>query len=214
MVTVPAAPLSVTVAPAAAELNVPAIVKFGATVAAKLTVVGEFVAELGNRMAPDAGVDDCGVKLTLTIALCPAGMVTGKFWPATENPAGTVGALTVTSPALAVSVTGCAGLVDPGLTLLKLKLTGLTSNCATTAASEPVPETLIDIGCDEAVLTTAMLADAGPATCGIKVTVAETLCPSCTVTGNEMPETEKAVAGLTDAELTVTLPPLAVKVIV
>jgi hypothetical protein len=49
-------------------------------------MVGEFVALLMSDTPLEIEPDDCGAKLTVTEALCPAASVKGKVMPLNENP--------------------------------------------------------------------------------------------------------------------------------
>ncbi len=58
----------------------------------RLTVVGEFVALLGNESVVETVPVDDGAKLTATVALPPAAIESGNVTPVTVNPQQTLGA--------------------------------------------------------------------------------------------------------------------------
>jgi hypothetical protein len=75
----------------------------------------------------------------------------------------------------------------------------------------PVPLTDSPTDESEALLLTVRDPEAAPAFVGEKTTLASTLCPDGIVNGKEIPESENSEL-LLDAEDTVTLPPVAVRV--
>ena len=106
-------------------------------VPARAWVAGEFDALLATLKLAEAFPLDCGVKVAVKEALCPAAMVAGKVKPLTLNSA-VLGVMedTVTLDPDAVSV-AVAALLDPTVTLPKLSVAGLTVNWLRTV---PVPE--------------------------------------------------------------------------
>ena len=74
---------------------------------------------------------DCGAKITLKLALCPAARVSGRAGPRRLNPDPVIAAsATVKSdPPELPRTSNCVALLPTG-TLLKLMLEGLTVNCA------------------------------------------------------------------------------------
>ena len=147
----------------------------------------EFDASLSTEIFPLAGPPDCGLKLTLKLALCPAPSVSGKVRPLTTKAAFVELAcvtLTVDPPEL-VRVS-CRLFVSPTCTLPKLKLAGL-------ATSEPgvVPDpergTLsVEF---EASLIMERFPLAGPPACGLNFTLKLVLCPAPIVAGRVSPVT-------------------------
>ncbi len=150
-------------------------------------VAGEFGALLENERVPDAVPLPCGVKATLTVTLCPAGMVSGNDAPCKANcELLLLAEETVTLAPLALSVVDTTPVV-PTVTLPKFREPGLTMSWPD-AVFVPVPVKLM--------LTpgpkTKALPNVMPALWGAKVTFNVTLCPLPKVTGKLGPLTEKA----------------------
>src|SRR6266496_457097 len=86
-----------------------------------------------------------------------------------------------------------------------------STKCCGAAAPEPVR--LSVRGDPAALVTNDTVADAEPAACGVKVRVNAAVCPAAMVRGNAGPVRVNS-ALLTEAELTITLAPVALRVAV
>jgi hypothetical protein len=133
-----------------------------------------------NVAFADAVPLDCGVKVTVNVAVPPAGIVSGTEGPVMVNSALlTEAELTVTLEPVALRVV-VRLLFAPTTTLPKLRLLGLTANWPT---ATPVPDRETEGAEPDASDTMAMLPLAAPAALGVNVTPKVKLCPAVSVIG-------------------------------
>lgn len=101
----------------------------------KLSV--EFEASLTMERLPLAGPPDCGLNLTLNVALCPAATVFGRVMPLMINPVGAFACVMVTPRPPELVTVSCRVCELPTCTLPKLKDAGLGVSVPAVA---PVPD--------------------------------------------------------------------------
>jgi hypothetical protein len=131
-------------------------------------VSGDPAALVTNDTLAEAVPVACGVKVSVNVAACPAGMVNGRAGPLKVNSAVLTDAeVTVTLPPVALSV-AVMFLLCPTITLPKPKLVGATPNVPT---AMPVPDKLMAGRVFDALETTETLPAGLPAACGVKLTL-------------------------------------------
>jgi hypothetical protein len=102
------------------------------------SVAGDSVFEalLAKDKLPETLPVTDGAKPTLKLALCPAGIVTGKVMPLRTNPAPLRESdVTVTAAPLALKLPLCSVLVAPRLIVPKLKLVGVIESVPVAAVT-------------------------------------------------------------------------------
>lgn len=150
-----------------------------------------------NPALPEALPEAFGVKRMVTERLCPALRVVGSFGPRMANselddPREEI----LTAAPEAVSLAGRV-LLDPTVTLPKLRAAGLTSSCA---AVTPFPETSISGVGSTVLLLNLRTPEVCPTTVGAKTTGNRRLAPGLIVAGKEKTPNEKALP-CTDREV-------------
>ena len=128
-----------------------------------------------------------GVKLTLTVTLCPADRFMGRAGPLTLKPVPEAARFEICTVVvwLLLSVRDSV-LVLLTSTLPKLRLVGLAPSCPETV---PVPESGIEILGFAALLVTDTLPLSDPLAGGVKFTFTVTLCPADRLMGSVKPLT-------------------------
>lgn len=127
---------------------------------------------------------DCGLKVIVSVALCPDDKVSGNEAPLNENsgsPTFPDEMVTLEFNALSVVV---SDLLAPTMTLPKLSPAGLTESCP---AAAPLPESEIGEIVLEASDTSVKLPEALAATLGAKTTSKVKLSPAFNCKGKYIP---------------------------
>jgi hypothetical protein len=161
---VPTLVVPVPVASATAEAGLPLLVKVNVALAAPLA---------------------CGVNFNVNVAVCPAIIVAGS-----DNPLSVkcelllLTAVTVTFASVAVRLPVVVPVV-PRVTLPKLKVVGVTSNCPCKGEALAV-RGIANVAFD-ALEVSARLPLALPATVGLKIILKFALCPAANVKGRLSP---------------------------
>jgi hypothetical protein len=160
---------------------------------------------------PLASAADCGVKVTLRLALCPAVSVTGAVIPVTVNPVPLIATwemVTFEPPPILVTVSERACL-PPTVTLPKARLLGLDPSAP---GATPVPDKGMVKVEFEAFEVIVKLPLTFPADSGLKVTLNVALCPAVSITGAVIPVTVNPVPLIPIWEMVTLEPPVLVTV--
>jgi hypothetical protein len=183
----------------------------GIAVPTRATPVGAFVALLANEAVVDAVPLAVGVNVTVYVALCPAGIVTGNVSPLIVNSEPTT--LTDETVTLAVAAVSCPVAVPlvPTATLPGI-VTVAGFAVSVPAAATAVPVKGIDKLGFEAFEVTVTVPLNVPADVGANVTVKDVLCPAVSVTGGVIPEMLNPLPAAVAADIVALVPPVFVTV--
>src|SRR5208282_1124148 len=139
---------------------------------------------LVNPAWPEAAPEALGVNLIVTATLSPAAMVAGRVSPdRTNSELVDASDEMVTAAFEAVSV-ACRLVLDPTVTLPKLRVEGLTPSCALAVVS-PTPVTYMESRESLAVLLSSKTPTLYPLVVGVKMTGNSMLAPGLRFTGTE-----------------------------
>lgn len=167
------------------------------------------VAFPAKEILPDASPVDCGVKVTVKVALCPAAKVKGRDKPLRTNSALLeLADVTITLAEVAVRVSAKLLLVPTG-TVPKLKGVGETESCPG-AATVPDKDAL-KLGF-VAFEVTFKLPLALPADCGANVMLTVRLCPAPSEAGRVRAPRLKPAPLAAICEMVTLVPPELVMV--
>jgi len=179
----------------------------GIAVPISATPVGAFVALLANEAVVDAVPLAVGVKVTVYVALLPAGIVTGNVSPLILNSdPTTLTDETVTLAVAAVSFPVAVPLVPtttlPGI----VTVVGFAVNVPAAATDVPL-NGIAKLGLEAFDVTVAVPVNV-PADPGANFTVNVVLCPAVNVTGGVIPEMLNPVPDAATADIVALVPPV------
>jgi hypothetical protein len=184
----------------------------GIAVPVRLTPVGAFVALLAKDAVVDAAPVAVGVNVTVYVALCPAGIVTGNESPLIVNSEPTTFTdETVTVAVVAVSCPVAVPLVPTTTLPGTATVAGFAVSvpCAT-ATAVPV-KGIARLGFEAFEVTVTVPLNV-PADVGANFTVNDVLCPGVNVTGVLIPEMLNPVPAAVAAKIVALVPPVFVTV--
>lgn len=149
----------------------------------RLTLCGLPAALSATASVPPRAPATVGLKVTLAWQLAPAASVAPQLFVWPKSPLVLMLETANGEPPVFVTVTACVGLLEPTVTLLKLRFEGTRDAPAGGAVDVPLPVRLTLCEPPAALSTTVNVPLRVPVAAGVKVTLASQIAPVARVVG-------------------------------